>query len=214
MRLWLRPKRSRVGVVRRSEMCKKKFAVTPFFESGWIFHRKGPNVEKVNVCFGPSLLQRKKQKKQYKKHFFEKKKKQTNKQQQRHFKEEPAEVIQSLRQDCIQGRLAGQIMDFALPPMEEVTSCIQWHSSCHRSKRKRRLCARLCFRSASTSTWWTRASQEVPSSEVAQGQPGRDSEEELLEAAMARARVEEDEFLQAVPQDETMKERQAEQFFR
>ena len=44
------------------------------------------------------------------------------------------------------------------------------------------------------------------------GKPGRDFEE-LLEAAVARAREEEDEFLRAVPQDETMKERQAEQFF-
>ena len=41
------------------------------------------------------------------------------------------------------------------------------------------------------------------------GKPGRDSEEELLEAAMARAPEEEDEFFQAVPQDETMKVRQA-----
>ena len=46
------------------------------------------------------------------------------------------------------------------------------------------------------------------------GKPGRGSEEELLEATMARAREEEDEFLQAVPQDVTMNERQAEVCFR
>ena len=37
------------------------------------------------------------------------------------------------------------------------------------------------------------------------GNAGRDSEEESLETALARAREEEDKFLQAVPQDETMK---------
>ena len=42
------------------------------------------------------------------------------------------------------------------------------------------------------------------------GKLGLDSEEELLGAAMARAREEEDEFLQAVPQGETIKERQSE----
>ena len=46
------------------------------------------------------------------------------------------------------------------------------------------------------------------------GKPGRDSEEGLLEATMARAREEEDEFLQSVPQDETMKKRQVEAYFR
>ena len=44
------------------------------------------------------------------------------------------------------------------------------------------------------------------------GKPGRDSEE-LLEAALARAREEEDEFFQAVPQDEGTRERQAEVYF-
>ena len=39
------------------------------------------------------------------------------------------------------------------------------------------------------------------------------ADKELLEAAMARAREEGDEFLQAVSLDETMKERQAELFF-
>ena len=43
----------------------------------------------------------------------------------------------------------------------------QWHSSCQRSKRKHRLCVRLFLWCASTSTSWTRASQEVPSSEAA-----------------------------------------------
>ena len=42
------------------------------------------------------------------------------------------------------------------------------------------------------------------------GKPGRDSEEELLEVAMARAREDEHEFLQAVPQDEATKVQQAE----
>ena len=42
------------------------------------------------------------------------------------------------------------------------------------------------------------------------GKPSRDNENELLEAATARARDEEDEFLQAVPQDETMKVRRTE----
>ena len=51
-----------------------------------------------------------------------------------------------------------------------------------------------------------RAALEVPSSESAQEQT---SEEELLEAAMARAREEED----AVPKDETMKVRQVEVYF-
>ena len=37
-----------------------------------------------------------------------------------------------------------------------------------------------------------------------QGKPGRDSEEELLEAAMTPARETEDGFFQAVPQDVTM----------
>ena len=46
-----------------------------------------------------------------------------------------------------------------------------------------------------------------------EGIPGRDCEEELVEAAMARTR-EEDEFLEAVPQDETLKVRQAEVHFR
>ena len=45
------------------------------------------------------------------------------------------------------------------------------------------------------------------------GKPGPDFEEELLEAAMAWASEEEDEFLQAVPQGETMTERQAEVYF-
>ena len=45
------------------------------------------------------------------------------------------------------------------------------------------------------------------------GKPGPDSEEELLKAAMARAR-EEDEFLQAVPEDETVKVRRSEVYFR
>ena len=45
------------------------------------------------------------------------------------------------------------------------------------------------------------------------GNPCRHPEEELLEAAMARAREEEDEFLQTVSQDDTMKERQAEVLF-
>ena len=45
------------------------------------------------------------------------------------------------------------------------------------------------------------------------GNPCRHPEEELLEAAMARAREEEHEFLQTVPQDDTMKERQAEVLF-
>ena len=45
------------------------------------------------------------------------------------------------------------------------------------------------------------------------GEPGS-SIAARLEAAIARAREEEDEFLQAVPQDETMKERQAEVYFR
>ena len=35
-----------------------------------------------------------------------------------------------------------------------------------------------------------------------------------LETAMTRARAEEDEFFQAVPQDETMKERQTAVYFR
>ena len=35
----------------------------------------------------------------------------------------------------------------------------------------------------------------------------------MLEAAMTRALEEEDEFLQSVPKDETMKERQAEVYF-
>ena len=43
------------------------------------------------------------------------------------------------------------------------------------------------------------------------GKPGRDSEEELHEAAPAQAREEEDEFFQVVPQDETMKERHGEE---
>ena len=38
------------------------------------------------------------------------------------------------------------------------------------------------------------------------GKLGGDFEQDLLEAAMARTREEEDEFLQAVSQDETMKE--------
>ena len=46
-----------------------------------------------------------------------------------------------------------------------------------------------------------------------EGIPGRDCEDELVEAAMARTR-EEDEFLEAVPQDETLKARQAEVYFR
>ena len=46
------------------------------------------------------------------------------------------------------------------------------------------------------------------------GKLGRDSEEELLEAAMALALEEEGEFLQAVPEGETMKVRQAEVYFR
>ena len=42
------------------------------------------------------------------------------------------------------------------------------------------------------------------------GKLGRDSGEELLQAAMTRAREEEDYFLRAVPQDASMKVRQAE----
>ena len=41
------------------------------------------------------------------------------------------------------------------------------------------------------------------------GKPHRDSEEEVLEASTARAREEEDEFFQAVPQHEATKVRQA-----
>ena len=47
-----------------------------------------------------------------------------------------------------------------------------------------------------------------------QGKPGRDSEGQWLEAAMGREREKEDEFLQAVSQDETIKEWQAEVYFR
>ena len=46
-----------------------------------------------------------------------------------------------------------------------------------------------------------------------EGKPGRDSEEELLEAVTARVR-EQDEVLRAVPKDETKKVRQAIVFFR
>ena len=54
----------------------------------------------------------------------------------------------------------------------------------------------------------------MPSSEATKkGNPCRHPEEELLEAAMARAREEKDEFLQTVAQDDTMKERQAEVLF-
>ena len=49
---------------------------------------------------------------------------------------------------------------------------------------------------------WRRLKQQ-------QGKLGRDSEEEFLEAAMSRAPEVEDEFIQEVPQDETMKERHA-----
>ena len=47
-----------------------------------------------------------------------------------------------------------------------------------------------------------------------EGKHGSDPEVDLLEAALTRAREMEDEFLQAVPQDEAMKERQAEVHFR
>ena len=43
-----------------------------------------------------------------------------------------------------------------------------------------------------------------------QGKPGCDSREEFLEAAMTRASEEEDSFPWAVPQNESMKVRQAE----
>ena len=45
------------------------------------------------------------------------------------------------------------------------------------------------------------------------GELAPDSEEELLDAVMAREREEEDEFLQTVQQDETLKEQQAEVYF-
>ena len=46
------------------------------------------------------------------------------------------------------------------------------------------------------------------------GKLARDPKEELIEAAMARAREEEEKFPQAVPPDDTIKERQAEVPFR
>ena len=77
-------------------------------------------------------------------------------------------------------------------------------------KGKSRLRVRLCFRSASTSTSWHRPFQE--SRKRKKGKFGRAAE--LLEAAMARAREEEDEFFQTVFQNETTKERHAKVYFR
>ena len=92
----------------------------------------------------------------------------------------------------------------------------------------------LCLRSASTGTSWSRPWPSVASAvfqlfpnerfserielehakkcrrKRQKGKPGRDSGEELLQAAMTRAREEDDYFPRAVPQDESMKVRQAE----
>ena len=58
----------------------------------------------------------------------------------------------------------------------------------------------LCLRSTSTSTPWNQASKKCRHRKRQKGKFGRDSEEGLLEAAMARARGEEVEFFEAVPQ--------------
>ena len=111
-------------------------------------------------------------------------------------KEELVHAMQHLPQDCIQGRLAEQILDFVRSTaikLEEA-SVPGAHPRAHRKtelpkKRGRR--------------------KRQQKSKRACG-----PEEGLLEAAIARARREKDEFLQAAPQDETIKERQAEVYFR
>ena len=65
--------------------------------------------------------------------------------------EELVQVVQPLLQDCVQGWFAEQIVDFAVPPVnQEITeaSASGGHPRAHRDQ-------------------WTRASQEVPTTEVA-----------------------------------------------
>ena len=88
------------------------------------------------------------------------------------------------------------------------------HSSCRRRRRNsRRCCQGLIHERNHDHIVDQSFPRSVGVGKWQKGKPGRDCEEELLASAMALAREEEDEFLQAVPQDEIMKEWQAKVFF-
>ena len=93
-------------------------------------------------------------------------------------KDELVETIQLLPRDCIQGRLAERIVDFAVPPIKEElaeASASGAHPRAHLEAYSGILCATQIEEklaevfSTSTSTLWNRACQEAPWSEAAQG---------------------------------------------
>ena len=143
-------------------------------------------------------------------------------------KEKLVEVIQPLPQDCTQQRLAGEMVKIAVPPIKEElaeASASRAPPQAHRRAdsgmpRTTEQRGNHGSGSGSVSRAHTRAhrgpelSKKCCRRKRQKGKFGLNCEDELLEAAMARARDEEDEFLQAVQQDETMKVRQTEELFR